>query len=380
MKNQYVILTGSKNNAGDYLIKYRAKKLFSILRPDRKIIDFDGWKPLSDQDLSVVNESKALILVGGPALQNRMYPRVYGLRKNLDDIKVPIMMMGVGWYSKSGRWEDTYNYKLDENSLRLLKKIADSGFLSSVRDYHTLNTLQNFGIKNVLMTGCPALYEADQINQVFSFPNEIKKIGYSLGVSMNTSENMKRQMKQVLITLKDMFPDAEVVTVFHHSIAEDYLQTDGATKKLYKTHLQFKDWLEENDFAYVDISGSAENLMEFYDSCNMHVGYRVHAHIFMSSISKLSVLLNEDGRGRALEKVIGGKIIDAYKSVQDSLWIKILHKLGLPFDNFVPNRYLVQDLQHIIEYELDKGIKFSQPRVEIDRHFNLMKQFIAQLP
>ena len=39
----YVILTGSKNNAGDYLIKYRAIELLNILRPDRKIIDYDGW-------------------------------------------------------------------------------------------------------------------------------------------------------------------------------------------------------------------------------------------------------------------------------------------------------------------------------------------------
>ena len=42
MKDQYVILTGSKNNAGDYLIKYRAKQLFANLRPDRKIIDING--------------------------------------------------------------------------------------------------------------------------------------------------------------------------------------------------------------------------------------------------------------------------------------------------------------------------------------------------
>ena len=41
MKDQYVILTGSKNNAGDYLIKFSAKQLFSDLRPDREIIDFN---------------------------------------------------------------------------------------------------------------------------------------------------------------------------------------------------------------------------------------------------------------------------------------------------------------------------------------------------
>jgi hypothetical protein len=42
MKNQYVILSGSKNNAGDFLIKYRAMELFKKLRPYRYFIDFNA--------------------------------------------------------------------------------------------------------------------------------------------------------------------------------------------------------------------------------------------------------------------------------------------------------------------------------------------------
>ena len=152
MKNQYVILTGGKNNAGDHLIKYRAKRLFSWLKPDTEILDLDGWKKLSNNDLDEINNSKALIMTGGPALQNKMYPKVYGLRDNLDDIKTPMITMGIGWYSQKGKWQDTHNYKLDDNSLKLLEKINNSGYMSSVRDYHTLNTLNSIGMKNFLMT------------------------------------------------------------------------------------------------------------------------------------------------------------------------------------------------------------------------------------
>ena len=77
MKDQYVILTGSKNNAGDYLIKYRAKQLFSDLRPDRKIIDINGWEQLNTEKLAIINQSKALILMGGPALVKNMVPKAY---------------------------------------------------------------------------------------------------------------------------------------------------------------------------------------------------------------------------------------------------------------------------------------------------------------
>ena len=100
--NQYVLLTGSKNNAGDFLIKDRAKALFALLKPSIKLIDFDAWEILDEKKLEVVNNSKALILLGGPALQKQMYPKIYGLCDNLNDIKVPIITMGIGWYSKQG--------------------------------------------------------------------------------------------------------------------------------------------------------------------------------------------------------------------------------------------------------------------------------------
>ena len=91
-----MILTGSKNNAGDFLIKHRAKKLFEATRPDREIIDFNAWEPINKKKLDVVNQSKCLILMGGPALQKNMYPGIYKLTENIDEIKVPITTMGIG--------------------------------------------------------------------------------------------------------------------------------------------------------------------------------------------------------------------------------------------------------------------------------------------
>ena len=119
MKNQYVVLTGSKNNAGDFLIKYRAKQLFKEFRTDRKIIDFNGWEEFDSEKLKIVNESKALILLGGPSLVKGMRKRIYKMTDNLDDIKVPIISMGIGWKSMNGSWSNTYNYNLDKDDIKL---------------------------------------------------------------------------------------------------------------------------------------------------------------------------------------------------------------------------------------------------------------------
>jgi len=380
MKNQYVLLTGGKNNAGDHLIKLRAKQLFNWIRPDIRILDLNGWEKLSDADLEEVNRSKALILTGGPALQNRMFPNVYALRENLDEIKVPILTMGIGWYSHKGEWKDTHNYTLDENSLILLEKVNNSGYMSSVRDYHTLNILHSLGMKNFLMTGCPALYSQDHIGTKFLNRFQVKKIAYSLGVSMKMSKSMYTQMQNVLLTIRNLFPQAEIEVVFHHSPTETYLKTHGANKALYEVQKKYISWLINNQFNYIDISGSAKNLVNYYSNVDFHIGYRVHAHIFMSSISKPSVLLSEDGRGKALEKVLGGVILDAYTHVTNSLLFKVLNKLSINMDNYISNHFLEEDLRSIISYELEYGVKFSQPRLEINRHFNTMKMFIEQLP
>jgi len=161
---------------------------------------------------------------------------------------------------------------------------------------------------------------------------------------------------------------------------QEMMGAHGANIALHKVQQKYVEWLQKHNFNYVDISGNAENLINYYSKVDLHIGYRVHAHIFMNSISKISILLNEDGRGKALEKVIGGMIFDSYNDINDSLLYKVLHKLSIRLDNYDENNFLINNLKNSIMYELNHGIKFSQPKIEINRHFNIMKEFIEQLP
>jgi len=140
--NSYVVLTGSKNNAGDFLIKYRAFSLFKKICPDKKIIDMDAWVPIDDNRLKIINQSKALILLGGPSLRRNMWPGIYPLVDDISKIKVPILTMGIGWKSEKGDWYTTHSYEFTKQTIKLLDRINQSGYVSSIRDYHSLNVLQ----------------------------------------------------------------------------------------------------------------------------------------------------------------------------------------------------------------------------------------------
>lgn len=376
----YVLLTGGKNNAGDFLIKHRAKMLLSELRQDREFKDFNAWEPFDDEKLEIVNNSKALILTGGPALQSNIYPGIYKLTPDLDKIKVPIISLGIGWKSASGNWEDINKYKLNSESLPLIEKLAESGYESSVRDYHTMHVLQNYGMDNVVMTGCPALYDLDSIGKPIK-TDSISKINFSLGVGFIHSDNMERSVKDLLIKMKDHFSDKKLSVKFHHSIDKKFLNTPDASSKLYKNNVRFSKWLKTVGINYEDISGSAENLIESYAASDFHIGYRVHAHIFMSSISKPSILIAEDGRGKGLRALLGGVIFDGFKSRNDSLADKVVNKFGFPRDRFNVNEDLTKLILRTIDSEVVNGMpRLKSVRSNIDLHFEVMKRFIKQLP
>lgn len=382
LKDQYIILTGGKNNAGDFLIKYKAKRLFAALRPDRAIVDWDAWKPLTQEQLAEINQSKALILLGGPALQGNMYPGVYPLVDDLDSIKVPILTMGVGYKEENGHWHNSSVYPLTERSLGLLKRIDSNGYQSSIRCYHTLNAVLNKGFKNFTMTGCPALYELDHVGKTAVAPSSMQKIAFSLGVSYYQHEGMRRQMLQLIEGLARQFGKDKLTVYLHHKLDLNDMK-----------HRSMLESIERLGVNYENISGGEQALVKVYGECHYHVGYRVHAHVHASSMSRPSILLNEDARGKGFYTVMGGTIIDAYYTLprfnrqEASLMYKamggvkklvsLLNK-QLPME---PYEHLTKDVLLHMKYEMEHGYpRLHQSRASIDAHYVQMKRFIEQLP
>jgi len=380
--NYFVILTGSKSNAGDFLIKHRAKVLFKDMRPDRTVVDMNAWDDISEEKLGIINNSKALILMGGPALQKNMNGGIYNLPKNLEKIKVPITTLGIGWKSMLGSWEESYDYFLSSQTIELLKRIKKDDLLCSVRDFQTQNVLFFKRINKCLMTGCPAYYDLDSINTGFQYPAEIKKVAFSLGVSFIQSPSMKELMKSQILAFKEKYKDSDFEVVFHHSLNKDvFIGTHGATNEHVKGHIDFAKWLSDQDISYIDISGSAENLIGYYRTVDLHIGYRVHAHIFMNSVKRLSLLFSEDGRAKGSQSAIGGMVVDAYTGFRSNLISKVLNKVFKSYDRYKANKLSTKDAFCILlNEETTKGQKSRLSRNAIDNNFVLMEKFMRALP
>jgi len=96
-EDYYVVLHGARKNVGDFLIRERAKQLLRHVRHDRELVEVPHWEPF-DNNLDLVNQAKALIIMGSPCVQEEAYPGVFPLHLDLDSIQVPIALMGVGSY------------------------------------------------------------------------------------------------------------------------------------------------------------------------------------------------------------------------------------------------------------------------------------------
>ena len=383
-KPYYVTLTGNRNNAGDFLIRHRGHELLRRLRPDRDLVDLDAWEALDGAALERVNAARALILLGGPALRRDMYPAVYPLAEDLDRIRVPIIIMGAGWSSFPGYWPETRRYRFTPPTRDLLGRCLRIG----VRDYRSLNALLLQGLDRAVMTGCPALYSEPHLGAPPPppFAGQPASVVFSQGISFLRSPGADAATRDLILALQTHYPAAELTVAFHHSTDAATLRAAyGSEPPFHARQTELVHWLENRGIAYRDISGGVDRLMDLYQSADLHVGQRVHAHIFCCSVNRPSVLLTEDGRGQGLREVLGGLILDTHDGRSlPTVRERVVKRLGLrrrSGDPYRANAFLGREVIAHLDYEARSGgLRLAVPRGRIDAHYPAMQRFISELP
>ena len=284
-----VILTGAYKNIGDHLIGQRAKKLLEKFVDD-DIVELDRKDNLS-RHIETINKSKALILCGGPAYSEKIYPNIYPLT-NLNDIKVPIIPFGLG-LSKDEM--TTNNFHFTPKAQKFISLIHSKIKFSSCRDNMTQTMLNKIGINNVMMTGCPVWYELDKLERPFKTNNKMKKIVFT------TPAKPLRLIQTIRLMsfARKKFPKSKLYCTFHRGLThENKLKIDITI-----SYFLMSFFARILNFEVLDVSKSLLDI-EFYKDCDFHIGYRVHAHLFFLSNKIPSILINEDIRGKGMSEAL----------------------------------------------------------------------------
>lgn len=358
---KFSILSGAYINAGDFLIVKRTEELIKYVYPNCKIKKYERNKEIS-QFLDEINESDALIIAGGPAYTPNMYPDVIKLVDDLSKITTKIIPIGVGWYGKKTDNDFLYSYKFNDKSKKLLNKIYNENNIFGCRDWYSANVLSLNGYSNCIMTGCPAWYNIEKVNLVdVNLKKEINKICISDPANkLNFYDAIS-----LVDYLKNKFPKSEIDFVFH--------RIDSKNNK----YLPLIKYLEKNNIKIVDITGNFEGF-KIYDDCDLHIGFRVHAHIYNLSNRNLSILVEEDGRGSGVNEALG---LQGFKSIVfssvtvsgSSIFKKGLRYIStkINYRKNKKNYYLIKNIDNYLNVMRDNN--FIQHEIA----FNNMKKYFS---
>ncbi len=149
---------------------------------------------------------------------------------------------------------------------------------------------------------------------------------------------------------------------------------------------QLAQTASELGYEVMDTSYGLENV-SFYEECDLHVGYRVHGHIYFLAKRKPSFLIHEDGRGRGASEALGLPGIQGWERTlagRVAAKVKEPHLssiLGARALDVRARKAVAEELEGYIKDELESGFdRFISLPQTIRNHYQSMVQFLEAIP
>jgi len=299
----YTLLTTMKTgNVGDQLIIESAKNLIKEIKDNVEFLEFSRDADLTE-NLEEINKTKAIIMPHFGLRDPDMHPQTYRLTKDLNQIKVPLIPIGIGWKGFPGDYETLKTLRYSENTTKFLKYVSNQIDVLLCREYFTCQILANHGITNTVMGGDCAWYDTACIGKQMKRVKNVEKLVFTTPYLPLYLD----QAKKIINMLTSLFPKATKYCSFHAGL--DVIQTDR----------ELADYAKKQGFEVKDVSNDIKKI-EFYQGCDLHVGYRCHGHLAFLRKRIPSILLHEDGRGVGFSYSFGVGGFDAFRRKSNSIF------------------------------------------------------------
>jgi hypothetical protein len=380
----YLILSRHNSNVGDYLILERAKNLIETLKPNTPRLVGHIAIPLYDQITpKQFKQLKAVIITGGPGIRPNIFPDIYPVHPDILSHNIPILFLGIGAKYYPGEYSLAHMVKLTPQSKQFLHHIEASGYGIGVRDIHSVRVLHLNGIQNVSLNGCPAWYAVNEFPTQHSQPKEVRRI---LFTTPATPFHYKLAAS-LLKALRTKFPEATILVSFHHGIQLG----EKGDPRLTELNVKLLNYAKKLGCETFDASYDLKKI-QVYDTMDIHVGFRVHAHIYFLSYAKPSFLIAEDSRGDGVVKTLGGMGFPAWNTL--GAWTGVNRITRLMFSraaegvervtkrNMQVNNSIPTQVVEAITSELETKFQSFQPIPKRLEYWfeNGMKKFIDKIP
>ncbi len=288
-------------NNGDYIIMDAVwRNLRKVIKYDH-IISFPTHDYLGEMGKQVMNNISICIVGGTNLLSSNMDTyNQWRIDSSCHELTNKNVLMGVGW------WQ--YQDEPNQYTVSLLQKVLSPHYLHSVRDSYTLKKLNDIGIKNVINTGCPTLWNVTQ--DVCDKTPEIK------------SEN-------VLMTITDYKPNLDRDSKLFEILKKLY-------KKIYFWPQGSRDLTYANQFLDQRVNilrptlSALDNLLSSSEKLDF-VGTRLHAGVRAMQFNRRTVIIAVDNRAIEMGKDFNLNVFnDQIDSLEECIQHKIYTNVRLP--------------------------------------------------
>ena len=293
--DKIVVFNTAENtdNLGDFIImQYCKEYLWQLFKCN--YINISTHKVPSPKEEEVVKETKYKFVCGTNLMTSHIeewwnWRLPDGFRKKMNYRNV--ILLGVGWWG--------YQDECSDYSKLIYRSLLNPCILHSVRDHYTEKKLRAAGIKNVINTGCPTMW-----NLTPEFCTEIPC----------------RKAENVITTLTDYRQDVKNDNIMLQILSENYTNI-----YLWLQGRQDEQYLKMLDlpFNVIIIPRDLEAYERRLIQGNVdYVGTRLHAGIFALNHKVRSIIVAVDNRAIEIAKDTNLPIVRRER-IADELYKKI---------------------------------------------------------
>jgi polysaccharide pyruvyl transferase WcaK-like protein len=220
-------------------------------------------------------------------------------------LKIPVIAFGIGAQAPV-----TGKLELSDDTRTVLRLIADSTASLGVRGAYSAQVLNDLGIKNIRIIGCPTAFRANKPDLAIRLPalDRVKHVGVTLRreVSTTYAQDIRRYLAVHRDLVKAMATRFEVTLMAQGEIEEKKLalgspgQKDEAMAALRQNEWATAWYLDEameglyrSRMFYSDVVAEYEKLVRRLD---LVLGYRLHGNLMALANGTPSIYFTYDSR------------------------------------------------------------------------------------
>lgn len=277
----------SSNTGNAYITHSLMKELYNWdcdFRGIPNIWEYDFSK--QDIDLDYINNEATEVFL---MLQDHIRPKDIAwnlpyeqLNQFLKKIKKQVHVIGIG-SNFFGEYNSKIYKKIPQSLKTLLKTISSKTNVIGVRGEYTQDILNNIGVKNVEVIGCPTFYERGSNNIITVQPNiKMEDVVFTEPYKLDVFGNQPIILQGELEMMEGIIENPR--EIFRNGSYESLVK--AYENRQYKIFSSIKEW------------------KEFVSGYKFAIGSRVHGAILSVNTGVPAVVLNNDLRSREMCAVL----------------------------------------------------------------------------